>query len=500
MSEGELNKDTNKIIEERKEKLKKLREKGDPYPNNFERTHFAEELQSTHINDDKDFFTVKKLPVSCAGRIILKRVMGKASFCTILDMTGTIQIFINEKTLGKDTYDNFKNFDLGDIIGVKGDLFKTNTGELSIRTYEIRLLSKSLRPLPEKFHGLADTEQKYRQRYLDLITSQDTRNRFKLRSEIIQSIRNFFISRNFLEVETPMMQPIPGGANARPFRTHHNALDMELFLRIAPELYLKRLLVGGFEQIFEINRNFRNEGISTKHNPEFTMLEFYIAYKDFIYLMDLTEDLFRKIAKDTLGTLKIRGDNYEVDLGDKFERLSITEAIHKYNKTIPLEKLSSRDYLRELLASNNEITNSDDSIGKMQFQLFETITEDKLIQPTFIIEHPTEVSPLARKNHSNPNITDRFELFVGGRELANGFSELNDPEDQANRFKQQAQSKSEGDEEAMYYDKAYIKALQYGMPPAAGEGIGIDRLVMFLSNSKSIRDVILFPQLKNAKD
>ena len=428
--------------------------------------------------------------------MMLKRVMGKACFATLQDMSGRIQLYVTMDGVGAEALDAFKRFDLGDIVGATGTLFKTKTGELSVKCDAIRLLAKALRPLPEKFHGLTDTEQKYRQRHLDLITNPDSRDIFVKRSRIVQAMREFFVARGYLEVETPMMHSIPGGAAARPFRTHHNALDMDLFLRIAPELYLKRLVVGGLEKVFEINRNFRNEGISTRHNPEFTMLEFYEAYRDYRYLMDLTEDLFREIAQKVLGTTTVEYQGATIDLGKPFDRLTMAEAIHRYNPQYALHELAKPDYLRVALAPFDVEVFDTDGVGILQLKLFEATTEDKLVQPTFIVAHPTDVSPLARANDANPAVTDRFELFITGRELANGFSELNDPEDQAARFAAQAKAKEAGDEEAMYYDADYVRALEYGLPPTAGEGIGIDRLVMLLTDVPSIRDVILFPQLK----
>jgi lysyl-tRNA synthetase class 2 len=422
--------------------------------------------------------------------------MGKASFATLQDMSGRIQLYVTNDATGETTHAAFKHWDLGDILGAEGTLFKTRTGELTVKVTGLRLLSKALRPLPEKFHGLADQEQTYRQRHLDLITNPESQRVFKARSGIIQTIREFFVSRGFLEVETPMMQPIPGGAAARPFVTHHNALDMQLYLRIAPELYLKRLVVGGIEKVFEINRNFRNEGMSTRHNPEFTMLEFYEAYQDYHYLMDLTEELLRGLARKMTGGTTLTYQGESVDLGIPFDRLTMADAIAKYNPGYTLRDLSNAENLRNALERFKVEVFPTDGIGLLQLKLFEQTTEDKLIQPTFIVAHPTDVSPLARSNDRDPAVTDRFELFITGRELANGFSELNDPEDQAARFQQQAQAKEAGDEEAMYYDADYIRALEYGLPPTAGEGIGIDRLVMLFTDSASIRDVILFPQMR----
>jgi lysyl-tRNA synthetase class 2 len=427
---------------------------------------------------------------------MLKRVMGKACFATLQDMSGRIQLYITMDAVGADKLDDFKHWDLGDIVGAVGTLFKTKTGELSVKASQIRLLAKALRPLPEKFHGMTDQEQRYRQRYVDLITNPDSRRVFVARSRIVQSIREFFVARGYLEVETPMMHPIPGGAAARPFVTHHNALDMQLFLRIAPELYLKKLVVGGMEKVFEINRNFRNEGISTRHNPEFTMIEFYEAYQDYRYLMDLTEALFREVAQRVTGSTTLTYQGATIDLGQPFDRLTMAEAIHKYQPQYPLAELAQPEYLKVALAPHGVEVFPTDGLGLLQLKLFEATTEDKLIQPTFIIAHPTDVSPLARANDADPAVTDRFELFITGREFANGFSELNDPEDQAARFQAQVDAREAGDEEAMYFDADYLRAMEYGLPPTAGEGIGIDRLVMLLTDSPSIRDVILFPQLK----
>jgi len=424
--------------------------------------------------------------------------MGKASFATLQDMSGRIQLYINNDVTGVEAHEAFKHYDLGDILGAEGTLFKTKTGELTVQVTKLRLLSKSLRPLPEKFHGLTDMEARYRQRYVDLIVNPESREVFVKRSKLVQAMREFFVAKGYLEVETPMMHPIPGGAAARPFKTHHNALDMELFLRIAPELYLKKLTVGGLEKVFEINRNFRNEGISTRHNPEFTMLEFYEAYQDYNYLMDLTEDLLRQCAQKVLGTTTLTYQGDTIDLGKKFDRLTMAEAIAKYNPEYPLADLSTAESLRAALRRFPDTkVYPTDGLGMLQLKLFEATTEAKLVQPTFIISHPTDVSPLARANDANPAITDRFELFITGRELANGFSELNDPEDQAARFAAQAKAKEAGDEEAMYFDADYVRALEYGLPPTAGEGIGIDRLAMLFTDAPSIRDVILFPQLKS---
>ncbi len=489
--------DENQLIAERRDKLKKLRETGIAFPNDFDRTHMAGDLHAAHGSKDKETLEGEKIEVAVAGRMMLKRVMGKASFATIQDMSGRIQLYITNDMAGIETHDAFKHWDMGDIIGARGTLFKTKTGELTVQVTELRLLTKSLRPLPEKFHGLTDQEQKYRQRYLDLITNEETRKTFLVRSKIIQTIRNFLVERGYLEVETPMMHPIPGGASAKPFSTHHNALDMELFLRIAPELYLKRLVVGGFEKVFEINRNFRNEGLSTRHNPELTMIEFYEAYRDYRYMMDLTEEMFREAAIAVLGHAVVPYQGHTIYLSQPFDRLTITQAIHKYHPgRFTDEQLNDRAFLKTTLHGMGADPHLIDGVGGLQLSLFEETTEQLLIQPTFIIDYPAEVSPLARSNDANPGITERFELFIVGREIANGFSELNDPEDQAERFMAQVRQKEAGDAEAMHYDADYIRALEYGLPPTAGEGIGIDRLVMLLTDSPSIRDVILFPQMR----
>ena len=489
-------KDENQIIAERRAKLAKLREHGQAFPNDFRRKDLAAELHRFHDGKDKAGLESEKPHAVVAGRMLLKRVMGKASFATLQDMSGQIQVYVNNDVTGAEAHEAFKHWDLGDIVGVEGTVFKTMKGELSVHASKIRLLAKSLRPLPEKFHGLADMEQRYRQRYVDLIVNPESRRVFEIRSKMVQAIREFFVERGYLEVETPMMQPIPGGAAARPFKTHHNALDMDLYLRIAPELYLKRLTVGGLEKVFEINRNFRNEGISTRHNPEFTMLEFYEAYQDFHYLMDLTESLLREVALEVLGTTSLTYQGTAIDLARKFDRLTMAQAIAKYNPRYELGELAKVQYLKAALAPFDVEVFATDGVGLLQLKLFEATTEEKLVDPTFIIAHPVDVSPLARANDADPSVTDRFELFITGREIANGFSELNDPEDQAARFLAQAKAKEAGDEEAMYYDADYVRALEYGLPPTAGEGIGIDRLAMLFTDSPSIRDVILFPQLR----
>jgi len=486
----------NKLISERREKLKELRKQGNPFKNHFRPKDFAQEITEQYDGQDKDSLEEKKIEVTIAGRIMLKRVMGKASFAHIQDTTGKIQIYVARDDLPEGVYnEQFKKWDIGDIVGLTGSLFKTKVGELSIKVSSIELITKSLRPLPEKFHGLADQEIRYRQRYVDLIVNEKSRETFILRSQIISYIRNFFTDNCFLEVETPMMHVIPGGATARPFVTHHNALDMDLYLRIAPELYLKRLIVGGIDRVFEINRNFRNEGLSTRHNPEFTMIEFYQAYANYYDLMNLTEKLLVGIAKEVIGREEISYQSVNFDFSKKFDRLTVEEAILKYNSDISSEDINQTNIAKTL--KKLKITAKDSwGYGKSLIEIFEATTEEKLIQPTFITRYPTEVSPLARKNDDDPEITDRFELFIGGREIANGFSELNDAEDQSDRFKKQVEDKDSGDDEAMHYDADYIRALEYGMPPTAGEGIGIDRLVMLFTDAPSIRDVLLFPHMR----
>jgi len=488
--------DENQIIAERRAKLATAREQGQPFPNDFRRDSLAADLHARYDAKSNEELEALSITVAVAGRMMLKRVMGKASFATLQDMSGRIQLYVTADAIGPEVHDGFKRWDLGDLVGATGHVFKTRTGELSIKVASIRLLAKAIRPLPEKFHGLSDQEQRYRQRYVDLITNPTSLEVFRRRSQIVQAIREFFVARGYLEVETPMMHPIPGGAAARPFATHHNALDMELFLRIAPELYLKKLVVGGMEKVFEINRNFRNEGISTRHNPEFTMLEFYEAYQDYRYLMDLTEALLREVAVKVIGTLSVAYQGETIDLAKPFDRLTMAEAISKYNPMYHLAELAKPEYLKVALAPLDVEVFASDGLGMLQLKLFEATTESRLVQPTFIIAHPTDVSPLARASDANPAVTDRFELFITGREIANGFSELNDPEDQAARFRGQVEAREAGDEEAMFYDADYIRAMEYGLPPTAGEGIGIDRLVMLLTDSPSIRDVILFPQLK----
>ncbi len=479
----------NKLIEERREKLKALRAAGIAYPNDFRRRDLAAKLNESHGEKTKEALEKNPVAASIAGRMMLKRPMGKVTFATLQDGSGRIQIYVSNDVTGEKQHEEFKHWDLGDIVGVEGTLFKTNKGELTVQAKKIRLISKALRPLPEKFHGLADQETRYRQRYLDLIVNPQAREAFAVRSRVIHALRDVLLKENYLEVETPMLQPIPGGAAARPFKTHHNALDMDLFLRIAPELYLKRLVVGGVERVFEINRSFRNEGISTRHNPEFTMLEWYCAYEDWKYMMDMTERLVRAAAARP--TLTYQGRT--IDVAKPFARLAMADALRKQGIQGDLRE---RKFLSKKLTELGVEHGSEQGWGALQLMLFEAVAEKHLIDPTFIVDFPAEVSPLARRRDSDPELTDRFELFIDAKEIANGFSELNDPEDQAARFLEQARRKEAGDQEAMYYDADYIRALEHGMPPAAGAGLGIDRLVMLLTDSPSIRDVILFPQLR----
>lgn len=490
--------DDNKLVAQRREKLNARRLQGQAFPNDFRPSDLAQDLLSEHENRAREFFESTEIPVSIAGRMLGKRVMGKASFAHIQDGSGKIQVFLQQGALGDDAYDEFKHLDVGDIVGVKGKLFQTNKGELTIKVSSFRLLTKSLQPLPEKFHGLTDTEQRYRQRYVDLIINSEVRDTFKMRAAIVQYIREFFNARNYMEVETPMMQVIPGGATARPFVTHHNALDMDLFLRIAPELYLKRLVVGGFDRVFEINRNFRNEGLSTRHNPEFTMLEFYQAYADYNDFMNLTEELLRDIAENVIGNTSIQSADGETtyDFSKAFARMTMAESIAQYNPDIYADDLNDINALRSIAERKGAKVQDNWGIGKLQTEVFEATVEHRLHDPTFITAYPAEVSPLARRNDDNPDVTDRFEFFVGGREIANGFSELNDSEDQAARFREQVENLDAGDDEAMHYDADYIRALEFGLPPTAGEGIGIDRLVMMFTGAPSIRDVILFPHMR----
>lgn len=489
--------DENALIAERRQKLAAWRALGKAYPNDFSRQHMAGPLAQQYAELPAEALQAQGISVRVAGRIMLKRIMGKASFITLQDMSGRIQAYVKRDLLGEDVYADFKQWDMGDIIGCTGTLFKTKTGELTIEASEIRLLTKSLRPLPDKFHGLSDVEQKYRQRHLDLIMSEHTRATFMARSRVIQCLRQHMSEQGFLEVETPMMHAIPGGAAARPFVTHHNALDMPLYLRIAPELYLKRLVVGGFEKVFEINRNFRNEGLSPRHNPEFTMMEFYEAYADYNSVMSFTENLLRQSAREALGTETFLYQGRELDLSRPFARLTMAQAMAHYHPEWSLACLEDAAFLRAELTQRHVTLREGLGLGALQLALFEETTEALLWEPTFIIDYPAEVSPLARACDQNPDITERFELFIVGREIANGFSELNDPEDQARRFLAQAHAKEAGDEEAMYFDADYIAALEYGLPPTGGCGIGIDRLVMLLTDSASIRDVILFPQMRH---
>lgn len=492
--------DENRHIAERKRKLQEWRKEGQAFPNHFKRDALAQALHDQYGALEKDALESQKIRVKVAGRIMLSRVMGKASFVTIQDMSGRIQAYLKSDELPESVYEHFKHWDLGDVIGIEGTLFKTKTGELTVHASKLELLVKSLRPLPDKFHGLSDTELCYRQRYVDLIMNDETRAVFRMRSKIIDFIRRYLLNRGYMEVETPMMHVIPGGAAAKPFKTHHHALDMDMFLRIAPELFLKRLVVGGFEKVFEINRNFRNEGLSTRHNPEFTMLEFYEAYADYRDLMNLTEDLLRSLVLELKGTTQFHCQGHDYDFSKPFERLSVVDSILKFNPSFKREELWDRESAAKIAKGLGLQILPSYGLGKIQIEIFDKTVESKLIQPTFITEYPAEISPLARRNDENPFITDRFEFFVGGRELANGFSELNDPEDQAERFHEQVKAKDAGDEEAMHYDSDYIRALEYGLPPTAGEGIGIDRLVMLLTDSASIRDVILFPHLRKESE
>jgi lysyl-tRNA synthetase class 2 len=490
-----MEQDDNQLIAERREKLAAIRKHGVAFPNDFKPADHAVELIRKYGALDNEALEPQGVQVSVAGRLMLKRVMGKASFGTLQDSTGRIQLFVTKDTLGEEVYNAFKHWDLGDILGAVGTLFKTKTGELSIRVTTLRLLTKSLRPLPDKFHGMADQEQKYRQRYVDLITDEDARTRFAARSKAISSIRQFMVEHHFMEVETPMLHPIPGGANAKPFVTHHNALAQDMFLRIAPELYLKRLIVGGFERVFEINRSFRNEGISVRHNPEFTMMEFYAAYWNHHDLMDFTEQVLRHAARQATGSAVLSYGGKTVDLDQPFTRLTVRDSLVAHAGLSEAEA-GDAHVLRDKLKHLGEEAPAHWKLPELQFGLFEAVVEEQLWNPTFIIDYPVEVSPLARASDSNPAITERFELFITGREYANGFSELNDAEDQAARFLSQAANKEAGDEEAMYYDADFIRALEYGMPPTGGCGIGLDRLMMLITDSPSIRDVILFPSLR----
>ncbi len=497
---SEVERDEQEQIKQRREKLALLREQGIAFPTDFRRNVIAGEVIAEYGDKSKEELEAEPVRVKVAGRMMTRRIMGKASFCHIKDMSGSLQLYVARDNLPEGVYnEQFKKWDIGDIIGAEGVLFKTKVGELSVKVDDIRLLTKALRPLPEKFHGLADQEIKYRQRYLDLIMSDESRKTFLIRSRIVNYIRQFLTNRQFIEVETPMMQAIPGGATARPFQTHHNALDMGLYLRIAPELYLKRLVVGGFERVFEINRNFRNEGLSTRHNPEFTMLEFYQAYAEYQDLMDLTEAMLRGIAGEVVGQSQITYQGESYDFAKPFERMTVLESILHFNPGLGMNDLCSREAAVKVAENLNIPVKDSYGLGKVQIEIFEKTVEHRLMQPTFITAYPVEVSPLARRNDQDPHVTDRFEFFVGGREIANGFTELNDAEDQAERFRQQVAEKEAGDDEAMPYDADYITALEHGMPPTAGEGIGIDRLVMLFTDAPSIRDVLLFPHMRPKK-
>ncbi|MAK72700.1 lysine--tRNA ligase [Halopseudomonas aestusnigri] len=482
----------NQLIAQRKAKLAAAREQGIAFPNDFRRDSLCADLQKAYEGKSKEELEAAAIPVKIAGRIMLNR----GAFMVLQDSSGRLQVYVDRKGLPAETLEAIKTWDLGDIIAAEGTLARSGKGDLYVHMKDVRLLTKSLRPLPDKHHGLTDTEQRYRQRYVDLIVNEEARHTFRVRSQVIAHIRRFLNDRGFLEVETPMLQTIPGGAAAKPFETHHNALDMPMFLRIAPELYLKRLVVGGFEKVFEINRNFRNEGVSTRHNPEFTMLEFYQAYADYRDNMDLTEELFRELAQAVLGTTDVPYGDKVFHFGEPFVRLSVYDSILKYNPEITADDLNDVEKARAIAKKAGAKVLGHEGLGKLQVMIFEELVEHKLEQPHFITEYPFEVSPLARRNDDNPNVTDRFELFIGGREIANAYSELNDAEDQAERFLAQVAEKDAGDDEAMHYDADFVRALEYGMPPTAGEGIGIDRLVMLLTNSPSIRDVILFPHMR----
>jgi lysyl-tRNA synthetase class 2 len=488
--------DENELIAQRKQKLSDLRLKGNAYPNTFKRKDIAGNLHSEYGDLSHDELEAKHIHTAVAGRIMTRRLMGKASFITIQDMSARIQLYLRAEDVSEESYEAFKSWDLGDIIGAEGELFKTKTGELTIKVNKITLITKALRPMPDKFHGLTDHETRYRQRYVDLMVNASTRRTFEIRSQLVAGIREYLMKEGYIEVETPMMQTLAGGAAARPFVTHHNTLDMDMFLRISPELYLKRLVVGGIEKVFELNRNFRNEGLSTRHNPEFTMIEFYQAYAVHTDMMDLTELMLRWLAQKILGKTTLSYQGHEFQLDKPFERLTLQDAILRYNPDISLEQITDYEATKKIAARLDISVQENHGLGKIQVDIFDKTVEKKLIQPTFITAYPTEVSPLARKNDLNPFVTDRFEFFVAGQEIANGFSELNDPEDQAERFKQQVAEKEAGDLEAMPYDEDYIQALEYGLPPTAGEGIGIDRLVMLFTDSPSIRDVILFPHMR----
>jgi lysyl-tRNA synthetase class 2 len=494
--ENDKPQDENFLIAQRREKLDKLRAKGNAYPNTFRRNALAEDLRGAYGGRSAESLEQEPQAFAIAGRMMAKRTQGKVSFVELQDMSGRLQVFVKQDGVGEALYQDFKHWDVGDLVGAEGQIMKTKAGELSIRAQRLVLLAKSLRPLPEKWAGLTDTETRYRQRYVDLIMNPDVKRVFETRSRIIRFIQQYFDALGFSEVETPMLQAIPGGATARPFVTHYNALDRDFYLRIAPELYLKRLVVGGLERVYEINRNFRNEGLSTRHNPEFTMLEFYQAYADYRDLMDLIENLVRDAALAVRGDTKLAYQGHASDLGAPFKRLTLAESVAQFNPSFDAGRLKDRDYLAEFAKKVGGDVKAEYGVGKLLTEVFEKTVEAKLFDPTFITEYPTEVSPLARRSDGNPDVTDRFEFFVGGRELANGFSELNDPDDQAARFRAQAAAHERGDNEAMVYDADYIRALEYGLPPTAGAGIGIDRLTMFLTDQASIRDVLLFPHMR----
>lgn len=492
--------DLNNELQTRREKLSALRDNGNAFPNDFRRDALSDELHQKYDAMSAEELEAANVEVSIAGRMMTRRIMGKASFATLQDMGGRIQLYVSRDDLPEGIYnEQFKKWDLGDILGARGRVFKTKTGELSVHCTEVRLLTKALRPLPDKFHGLADQEMRYRQRYLDLISNEESRKTFQIRSQVMAGIRQFMVNKGFMEVETPMMQTIPGGASARPFITHHNALDIDMYLRIAPELYLKRLVVGGFDRVFEINRNFRNEGVSPRHNPEFTMMELYMAYADYRDLIELTEELFRTLTENVLGSSLVKYGDQEFDFGKPFAKLTMKEAICKYRPETAMADLDDMDKAVAIAQSIGIKIEKNWGLGRVQCEIFEEVAESHLIQPTFIIEYPAEVSPLARRNDDNPFITDRFEFFIGGREIGNGFSELNDAQDQAERFEDQVRQKEAGDAEAMFFDHDYITALEHGLPPTAGLGIGIDRMVMLFTDSHTIRDVILFPAMRPNK-
>ncbi len=497
---GDAPQDENRLIAERRAKLNALRTRGEPaFPNDFRRDSLAAGVARAWDGLTAEELEQRAVQVKMAGRMMLRRIMGKASFANIQDSSGTLQWFLQRDVLGA-AYEAFKGWDIGDILGAEGVLFRTRTDELSVRVTSLRLLTKSLRPLPDKWHGLADTEARYRQRYVDLIMNEASRAVFVQRTALVRCLRELLDARGFMEVETPMMQPIPGGAAARPFVTHHNALDLQLYLRIAPELYLKRLVVGGFEQVYEINRNFRNEGLSTRHNPEFTMLELYWAYADYLDLMTLVEQMMRAAAECVRGATRFESGGRTYDLAQPFRRVTVEQLVLQCNPALDPARLRDVPYLRAVCDSLGIAWNRPDGAGKLQIEIFEKTGESTLLDPTFVFAYPAEVSPLSRANDADPFLTDRFEFFVGGRELANGFSELNDAEDQAARFRAQVERKVSGDDEAMFYDADYVRALEYGMPPTAGLGVGIDRLVMWLTDSASIRDVLLFPQMRPEHD